>query len=130
MPETPESSARRKSVTIELDKRALFLAIIVIALVAGFAGGYWSSGSTALARQRQASAHSGCSFELPTSQEYIIAGLRCPEPNSNDTVIECHCEECHRIKAMVKDLLLQNRSTDQIRQEIVKRYGDRVKPLQ
>ena len=117
----------RRSVVIEFDQRTLLVLTSLVALAIGFAGGYWTAGpSTAHAQQH--AAHVNCSFQLPQSQQYIIAGLRCPEPGSTDLVVDCHCDQCHRIQSTVKDMLLQGRSPEQIRAAIIEQYGDAVKP--
>ncbi|MFQ5600584.1 MAG: hypothetical protein ACE5G2_08520 [Candidatus Krumholzibacteriia bacterium] len=117
----------RRTVTIQLDKRILLVLFTLGVLFVGFVGGNLSADSASLARQRQL-VGSGCTYALPASQEYIVAGLQCPEPDCELPVAECHADASHRIQSMVKDLLLLGRSPDQIHDEITKRYGDRVKP--
>jgi cytochrome c-type biogenesis protein CcmH/NrfF len=123
------SASRRPPgrVSIDLERPVLLGLLTVVALFVAFVGGHLASRSHAVVRQRQVGMYH-CPYELPASQSYILAGFQCPELNCERPVGECHSDAAHRVQSMVKDLLLQGRSPEQIRAEIVRRYGPLVQP--
>jgi hypothetical protein len=114
-------------VSIGLQRPALLGVLLVAALFVAFVGGHLASRSQAVARQRQVGLYH-CPYELPASQSHILAGFECPNADCERPVGECHEDAAHRIQSMVKDLLLQGRSPEQIRAEIVRRHGAIVQP--
>lgn len=117
------------------DQRGGAVNVVLIALVGllvGFIGGYViaqkTSGGFAGSGTVSGTAATICPHELDAEDQWILVGFRCPGTDSVQTsLLGCHCNTAHGIKDFVKAELAAGKSGQTIREELIARYGDRLK---
>ncbi|MBI3872184.1 MAG: cytochrome c-type biogenesis protein CcmH [candidate division Zixibacteria bacterium] len=112
--------------------------VVLMALVGvlvGFIGGYWigqhSQVGVAVQAANLATANNGetfCPYALDAKDEWILAGFRCPNTDTvQASLLGCHCSVAHGIKDKVKKELAAGKGGQQIRDEMIAEYGNRLK---
>ena len=104
------------------------LLVLTAALLLGFLGGFLvgqrgpiSAATTTVAGP--------CPNELDPADAYIIAGFICPAPACQDQLSSCHCDIAHKVKDQVKQELGQGKAGSEVRHDLEKQYGARLKPI-
>ncbi|HWO57399.1 MAG TPA: hypothetical protein VNN55_07525 [bacterium] len=103
----------------------------VVGLLIGFIGGYFVGQRTAPAGAGMAAGAgttATCPHQLDVKDQWIIAGFRCPgTEDSQVALLGCHCNVAHAIEDRVKSELAAGKTGQQIRDELMTEYGDRLK---
>lgn len=104
--------------------------LTLVALLIGFIGGYFVGRDNPLPAGTVATQATTqeCPHQLDEKDRWILAGFRCPgTDNAQVLLLDCHCYTAHGIMDQVKSELAAGKSGDQIREEILQQYGDRLK---
>ena len=107
----------------------------VVGLLVGFIGGYFigqhsAQQSAALANTAAVGAANGvvCPHQLDAKDQWIIAGFRCPNTDTAQVaLLGCHCPVAHNIEDLVKAQLASGKTGQQVRDQLMMEYGDRLK---
>ena len=102
----------------------------LVGLLIGLIGGYWAGRSNPLPAGNlpTQAATAECPHSLDAKDRYILAGLRCPgTDNAQVLLLDCHCPTAHGVMDQVKSELAAGKTGEQIREEIMQQYGDKLK---
>lgn len=67
---------------------------------------------------RRSTLGGSCPYDLSPANAFLVAGRICPGSDCSNDLDVCHCRVAHSLKTRIKQLLLEGKSPDTIRDEI------------
>ena len=101
---------------------------LLIGLIAGYFIGRGERPAISDAALSGQTSTENCPHVLDAKDRWILDGFRCPgSADSQVPLNDCHCVVAHEIQDRVRAALTAGKSGEQIREEIIAEYGDRLK---